>query len=116
MVVGHESEVPFKTFSGPEVKAAAIKAVVGGEQGWKDYVMRIVELGADGHSPRHTHDWPHINYVLEGEGVLFVEGKETPISPGSYAFVPPGALHQYRNRGKGPLRFICIVPREGHSG
>ena len=41
-------------------------------------------------------------------------GKENPIETGSYAYVPAGSLHQYKNKGYGTLRFICIVPKEGH--
>jgi mannose-6-phosphate isomerase-like protein (cupin superfamily) len=38
----------------------------------------------------------------------------SPGGPGAYACVPDGKPHQHRNAGKEPLRFICIVPREGH--
>jgi len=60
------------------------------------------------------HDWPHINYIVEGRGVLHVDGRDTPIESGSYAFVPAGSTHQFRNAGSGRFRFICIVPTEGH--
>ena len=43
-----------------------------------------------------------------------VDGKITPVSPGSYAFVPNNALHQFRNTGTAMFKFICIVPKEGH--
>jgi mannose-6-phosphate isomerase-like protein (cupin superfamily) len=36
------------------------------------------------------------------------------VGPGAYAYVPAGKPHQYRNAGSEPLRFICIVPKEGH--
>jgi len=78
-------------------------------------VLRTFELSEDGHSPKHIHDWPHINYVLEGNGVLFLNGKENEITKGSIAYVPSNELHQFRNTGKEPLKFICIVPKRGHT-
>lgn len=114
MFVANEKDMLATAFDHPEVKNAAMKAVVGAEQGWEDYVMRIVELDPEGYSPRHTHDWPHINYIIEGEGNLHIEGRDTPLETGSVAYVPAGSLHQYQNKGATKFRFICIVPKEGH--
>jgi len=114
MIVSNENQTPAVSMDHPEVKAAAMKALVGPPQGWSDYVMRIVELGPEGYSPRHAHPWPHINYMLEGSGILHIDGQDHPVEVGSYAFVPAGVLHQFKNTGPGTFRFICIVPKEGH--
>jgi quercetin dioxygenase-like cupin family protein len=52
--------------------------------------------------------------MVEGSGVLMIEGEKHPVTQGSYAFVPANADHQFRNTGQAPFRFICIVPKEGH--
>jgi quercetin dioxygenase-like cupin family protein len=114
MMIGDEKEVIASAIQSHEAKNAAMKVLISPREGWEEYVMRIVELGEGGYSPAHAHPWPHINYVLAGEGVLQMDGRDTPVGPGAYAYVPAGTPHQYRNTGKEPLRFICIVPREGH--
>lgn len=114
MIIGNEKDIAAKTIESIEVKNAAMKVLVSPEEGWGDYVMRIIELEKDGYSPKHVHAWPHINYVVEGEGVVHMDGKDTPISAGGYAYVPADTLHQYKNAGEGMFRFICIVPKEGH--
>ena len=114
MIISHEQEILATDIDSKEVRNAAMKVLVGESEGWTDYVMRIVELGPDGHSPRHKHPWPHINYMVEGSGMLYVDGDEHPVKAGSFAFVPAGAEHQYKNSGQGMFRFICIVPKEGH--
>ena len=114
MIVSNEKEVVAKTIESPEVKAAAIKVLIGPQQGWEDHVMRVIELDDQGYSPAHAHPWPHINYMLEGEGVLVMDGQEHRVAAGAYAFVPAGTHHQFRNAGTGKFRFICIVPKEGH--
>jgi quercetin dioxygenase-like cupin family protein len=114
MIVSHVDKTPSKSMEMPGVKAAAMKVLIGEPQGWNDHVMRIIELDEDGYSPQHAHPWPHINYMLEGQGVLDLGGQEHAVSAGSYAFVPADIQHQFRNAGSGKFRFICIVPKEGH--
>lgn len=114
MIIEHESHCEAKPVTHPEARDAAMKVLITPEHGWAGHVMRVVELEEGGCSPRHGHPWPHINYVLEGVGVLFLNGTENPIQPGSFAYVPDQADHQFRNTGKGKLRFICIVPEHGH--
>lgn len=114
MPLGHENNVMGSVVDHPEVKDAVMKVLVSPEEGWEDNVLRVFELEPGGHTPKHTHDWPHINYVIEGEGTLFLNGKENPIKAGSYAYVPNNELHQFKNVGDTKLRFICIVPLEGH--
>jgi len=115
-MVGTILESPLKPIDHPLANAASIRALVGPAQGWNDHVMRVLELSQDGYSPRHSHPWFHVNYIIEGVGTLEIEGVLTTIQAGSYAFVPGGSLHQFRNTGDRPLRFLCIVPKEGHQG
>ncbi|MGD9211868.1 MAG: cupin domain-containing protein [Desulfobacteraceae bacterium] len=114
MIVADEKETPANIFNHPDALNAKMKVLVGPHQGWSDYVMRMVELDVDGYTPCHNHDWPHINYIVEGNGILHVDGNDTEISSGSYAFIPVGAVHQFKNTGTDKLRFICIVPKNGH--
>ena len=114
MIVSNEKDVHAMVLESPEVKNAAMKALISPAEGWDGYVMRVIELDEGGYSPKHTHDWPHINYILEGKGSLHIEGRQNPLEVGSYAYVPAGSLHQYKNEGSGTFRFICIVPQEGH--
>jgi len=114
MIVANEKDTHPIVMESPEVKKAAMRVLISPKEGWDGYVMREVELGEGGFSPRHTHDWPHINYVIEGKGALHIDGKDHPVAAGSYAYVPAGSPHQYKNEGPGMFRFICIVPQEGH--
>ncbi len=114
MIVGNINDLIAKEINNPSVKNAAMKVLVSPKEGWNGYVMRVVEVGEEGFTPKHSHPWPHINYMIEGEGELLIDGKINPVSSGSYAYVPAGSLHQFRNKGKGMFKFICIVPEEGH--
>lgn len=114
MAIGHINQLAEKKIDHPEVKEAVMKVAISPKEGWEGHVMRIMEVGPAGYTPKHNHPWPHINYVIEGEGSLLLNGVENSIEAGSYAFVPPNELHQFRNTGDKTLKFICIVPEEGH--
>lgn len=113
MFVSHIDEIEKKHIVSPAVKAVEKQVLVGPAQGWEDYVMRRFVLGPHGYAPRHRHNWPHIMYVLEGNGILFLEGKEYDLQLGSVSYVPSEADHQVRNATEHPFAFICIVPKHG---
>ena len=50
-------------------------------------------------APEPDRQQPHADdelyYVLEGRGVLEVEGKPVPLEQGQAVFVPAGTLHQF---------------------
>lgn len=114
MIVGHKKDVKKLVVTHPEAKDATMQVVISPAEGWEGHVMRIFEVAPGGYTPRHQHPWPHINYIIRGNATLFLKGEENHISAGSYAYVPAGELHQFKNIGEEPFEFICIVPEEGH--
>ncbi|NLK72322.1 MAG: cupin domain-containing protein [Clostridiales bacterium] len=114
MIISHKSKVEKSLHIDSNVKNKSVRVLISPKEGWEGYVMRIWELGKDGHSAKHLHDWPHIVYVLEGKGKLNMDGIDYDLEPGSYAFIPANVLHQFINKNEEPLEFICIVPEEGH--
>jgi len=90
--------------------------LIGAKEGWEDHAMRLFSLKGGGNTPQHKHPWSHINYITKGRGILWVEGKEHDLSPGSIAYLPENTEHQFRNAsGTEEFSFICIVPKEGES-
>ncbi len=113
MYISDTTIIPKKFLSADTMKNVSKQVLVGPDQGWDSHVMRVFTVGKDGYTPKHSHSWPHINYIISGEGVLFVDGKEYPVKAGGTAFVPGGSEHQFRQKGESEFSFICIVPREG---
>ena len=60
--------------------------------------------------PRHTHDWEHEIYVLEGKGKVYIKDQWYEIAKDTAVFVPPNADHQIKNSSDEPLAFLCLVP------
>jgi quercetin dioxygenase-like cupin family protein len=82
--------------------------------GSPNFSFRVFTIEPDGHTPFHEHAFEHINYVIEGSGVIKAQdGKEFEVKKGNFALVLPGEKHQYRNTSKSePLVIICAVPKE----
>ena len=115
MFVGKVADMPKIDMTPGGAKGTVKQVAVGPAQGWEDYVMRIMTIEAGGNSPAHAHDWPHINYVIAGNGILMISGQEYSIGKGACAYVPSNEEHCFINNGDTPLEFICIVPTRGEA-
>ena len=58
----------------------------------------------------HVHQvQEQIYHVLEGEGLLTLDGKRHVMRRHDYVFVPPGVRHSFRNTGTTSLVFLVIT-------
>jgi quercetin dioxygenase-like cupin family protein len=89
------------------------QVLIGKNEGWDSHVMRLFTVEKNGHTPKHSHPYPHINFIISGKGILHMDGKNHDIEKGSIAYVPDNIIHQYTNTGEEPLILICIVPSIG---
>lgn len=113
MIIGNIDKLAKTKVMGPGVEKASKQVLISPKEGWDGYVMRVFELEPGGKAPAHTHPWPHINYFLEGQGIVHLEGQDYEVREGSYSYIPSNAYHQIMNNGTTTFKFICIVPEEG---
>jgi len=113
MGMHHETEKEQIELEGEKLKNAYKRILMGPEEGFKGYFMRVFELKSGGYTSEHKHPWPHINYVVSGRGIIRIDGKDNIADAGTYGFISPNALHQFVNDGVEPFKFICIVTEEG---
>ena len=91
-------------------KDVRIRWLVHGPDGAKNFYLRQFELAPGGHTPKHAHAYEHEVFVLEGSGAVLEGDIEHPLRPGTVVYVPPSQVHQFRNTGPGPLKFLCLIP------
>ncbi len=113
-MINHINKAIKHQLNGESIKNASMKVLISPKDGWKGHVMRVLDLQKDGYTPKHSHPWYHVNYILDGEGELLIGNEVHKLSKGSYAYVPANTIHQFRNTGDKVLSFICIVIEEGH--
>jgi len=87
-----------------------LRWLITDKDGATSFAMRLFEISPEGHTPLHTHDFEHGIFILRGEGFIRSTGKETQFRTGDVIFVPPNEEHQFVNKGKSSLKFICLVP------
>jgi mannose-6-phosphate isomerase-like protein (cupin superfamily) len=59
--------------------------------------------------------WEHrlrtseVYYIIEGDGIMHIDGNSAPVRSGSTVYIPPFARQCITNSGTADLKFICIV-------
>ncbi len=78
------------------------------------FSLRVFTVEPNGYTPFHKHNYEHLNYIIDGYGVLVNEnGDEQEVKKGNFAIVMPNEKHQYKNKSiDKPLIMICGVPIE----
>jgi mannose-6-phosphate isomerase-like protein (cupin superfamily) len=57
----------------------------------------------------HRLNTSEVYYIIEGEGVMHVDGETGMVGPGSAVYIPPKTTQFIRNTGKTDIVFLCIV-------
>ena len=58
----------------------------------------------------HRHQQAEIYLILEGTGLVRIDGKARPVGAGSAVFIPGNVVHSCENTGASDLRFAYVFP------
>ena len=78
-----------------------------------DSVTQFIGLVPPGRAPDHYHLYDEVIYVLEGEGVLYVDGEEADLGPGACVHLPARMVHCLANTGPDELRLLGVFRPAG---
>ena len=110
MQVKHYQAVPASEVTLEGAAGCRVRWLVGEKENAPTFAMREFEVAPGGHTPKHFHDYEHEVYVLSGNGVVIDGDRERPLKQGDVVFVAPNDVHQFRNTGPEPMRFLCLIP------
>jgi quercetin dioxygenase-like cupin family protein len=116
MKVQHVHEVPAQPVTMPGATGCTVRWLLGPADGTPTFAMRQFEVAPGGYTPRHSHPYEHEVFVLEGEGVVYEGDQPHPLKAGDVVLVRPDEVHQFRNTGARPLRFLCLIPNSAAAG
>jgi quercetin dioxygenase-like cupin family protein len=104
------ARIPWQEFPG-HFGGALSKALVGpGNSGSSRIDFRISRYAPNAYVAEHVHKvQEQIYYVLEGEGILTLNGAEHLMRPHDYVYVPPGVRHSFTNTGLSGLVFLVVT-------
>jgi quercetin dioxygenase-like cupin family protein len=104
------SSVPSAEVTMAGSKDCRVRWLVDEQDGAPNFAMRQFEVAPGGFTPKHSHPYEHEVFVLEGEGEILDGDAPQPLRPGTVVYVAPDDVHQFRNTGAAPLKFLCLVP------
>ena len=110
MKVNHYESVAQQPVEMEGAGGCKVRWLLGERDGTPNFAMRQFEVAPGGYTPRHSHPYEHEVFVLEGEGVVFEGSRPHPLKAGDVVLVKPDEVHQFRNTGDSPLKFLCLVP------
>ncbi|MBI4776827.1 MAG: cupin domain-containing protein [Deltaproteobacteria bacterium] len=95
-------------------KNVAKQVPISKDHGSPNFSLRVFTISPNGHTPFHSHPFEHLNYIIEGEGVIVSEsGEERPVGKGDFALILPDEKHRYKNTSPtNAFVMICAVPKE----
>jgi quercetin dioxygenase-like cupin family protein len=112
MKVNHFTQAESKPVEMEGSQGCTVRWLVSESDGAPNFAMRRFEVAPGGFTPRHSHPYEHEVYVLEGEGEVFEGDQAHLLRPGVVVLVKPDEVHQFRNTGQSPLKFLCLVPND----
>ena len=60
-------------------------------------------------STPHKLKTSEVYYIIEGKGIMHIEGEAKEIKTGQAVYIPPNAKQYIQNTGESDLKFLCIV-------
>lgn len=81
--------------------------LAGAEHGLRELAVWSQSIAAGAGTPPHRHDCEEAVVVLEGSGVIAMDGSESAFTAGDTVIIPANKPHQIFNTGKGDLRLIA---------
>ena len=76
-------------------------------------VTQFVGVIPPGKAGMHSHTYDEVVYVVEGEGILHLGGREAPLAPGTCIHLPPLEEHCLENTGATPMRVLGVFHPSG---
>lgn len=110
MKVNRAAEIESKQVEMQGADGCSVRWLINEDDGAPNFAMREFVVEPEGHTPKHSHPYEHEVFVIDGAGVVLEGEQEHPITAGDFVYIAPDEIHQFRNTGGKPLKFLCMVP------
>ena len=109
-IIRNINTVPTSLVQMVGVNGAEMAIMVGREHGALTFALRHFRVIPGGNTARHSHDYEHQVFIVEGGGTVLLNGAEQPVRSGDVIYVPANQEHQFKADPAAGLRFLCLVP------
>ena len=95
----------------PKFKGVYLKNLLTGKETGGKISAHIMKIDPHTHVPEHIHEgMAEIHEVLEGDGLITINGIDTDYSAGVISYVPDDTPHEVQTREKSLLYFAKFIP------
>ena len=109
-VIRNIAEVPWRQFANHHGGALSKPLVMPETAGSKHLDYRISMYQPMAYVELHSHEiQEQVYHVLEGEGLMQIDGVPRVVRKHDVIFLPPGVKHDIANTGLGDLVFIVVT-------
>lgn len=84
--------------------------ISGGDTPTEALTAGIAIFEPGGFLAPHRHEPAELYFILEGTGIVTLDGVDHLVKPGDCIFVPPMTEHGARSLNAGVLRFLYVFP------
>ena len=85
------------------------RTLAGPDDGLSSLEVWSQSIAGHGATPPHQHDCEEVVLVLAGQGLLAMDGADTPFQAGDTLIIPRGVVHQILNDGDQELRLFAAL-------
>lgn len=87
-----------------------VRWLITKDMGANNFAMRLFEIKPNGYTPFHNHPWEHEVFIMKGKGIVKNQTDELEFKEGDVIFIAPNEKHQFLNKGKSGIKFLCVIP------
>ena len=109
--VVHESEPPLEAWDDPVRGRVVWRTMLSGDRTpTSGMTLGVAEIEPGRSDERHPHRHSHaeVYYILNGEGVVLIDGVEHAVRPGTAVFIPGNAWHTASNTSAETMRLLYV--------
>jgi len=110
-----ERKVTVRFADQPELDASSVRRfryLVDDEAGCAD-VTQFLGIVQPSKAPAHSHPYDEVGYIVEGEGIAHIDGRQMPLRAGSCFHLPRRKPHTIENSGSTPMRILGVFHPSG---
>ena len=101
-------EVTAHPVTGDGFRGLTESVLIAAEHGSVHQEIVVNELAPGGRIPGHLHPFEESFFVLEGSGVITIDGRAYTVQPGDVGFSPIAAPHGWVNPTDRPVRWLEV--------
>lgn len=114
MKLVHATDVPIDIVREPGAKQTTLRRLIDTPDGADRFLMSMFEMGPNGATPPHIHDWEHEMYVLSGTMQLELpsDNRVVQLKEGDVVFIPRGEAHGLKTGPGESAKLLLVAPAE----